>query len=76
MKKRIFWIDLVRGMGIIAVVICHQQGLLHQSERLQCFTLYSVTSLVFAMGFTKGLSFRNFLESDNSRSILGYSFFQ
>lgn len=45
MKKE--WIYQIRGLAIIAVVICHQQGILHDTEVLQLFTLFSVTTLVF-----------------------------
>lgn len=54
MKK--LWIYQVRGLAIIAVVVCHQLGILHDTENIQLLTLYSVTTLVFLMGVTKALS--------------------
>ena len=51
--KRQNWIYQIRGLAIIAVVICHQQHLLHESEIIQLFSLYSVTTLIFLMGVTK-----------------------
>lgn len=53
MKK---WIYQLRGMAIIAVVVCHQQFILHSSELIQMLTLYSVTTFVFLMGYTGFLS--------------------
>lgn len=55
------WIYQIRGLAIIAVVICHQQDILHNTEVLQGFTLYSVTTLVFLMGMTKALSIKKHL---------------
>lgn len=54
-SKYIDWIYQIRGLAIVAVVICHQQGLLHTSEEIQCLTLYSVSTLIFLMGCTEAL---------------------
>lgn len=54
-SKYVDWIYQIRGLAIVAVVICHQQGLLHTSEEIQCLTLYSVTTLIFLMGCTEAL---------------------
>lgn len=62
-KTRIIWLDYMRGFAIIAVVVCHQQYILHSSEYVQFATLYSVTSLIFLMGVTKGISIDNYLHS-------------
>lgn len=51
MKKE--WIYQIRAIAIIAVVVCHQQYILHRSEVIQLITLYSVTTLIFLMGVTK-----------------------
>ena len=59
------WIYQIRGLAIIAVVIWHQQGILHNTEVLQGFTLYSVTTLVFLMGVTKALSMKKNYASDS-----------
>jgi len=64
-NKAIDWIYQIRAFGIFAVVVCHMQGILHSSEWVQMFTLYSVTSLVFLMGCTKYLSL------NKSFSVLG-----
>ena len=63
--NRVKWIDNMRGMAIIAVVVCHQMNFLHSSETVQCLTLYSVTSLIFLMGLTKGFSLSRFIKSRN-----------
>lgn len=73
MEKRIFWMDVLRGGAILAVVICHQKDILHSSEYIQCLTLYSVTSLIFLMGITKGLALKKFWQRNNL-SILNYTF--
>lgn len=52
------WIYQVRGLAIIAVVVCHQQYILHDSEYVQMLTLYSVTTLIFLMGYTSSLSYK------------------
>ncbi len=58
------WIYQVRGLAIIAVVICHQQYILHTSELVQLLTLYSVTTLVFLMGYTASLSYKKQLSCE------------
>jgi len=58
MKKK--WIYQIRAVAVIAVVICHQQGLLHSSELVQLLTLYSVSLFVLCMGITKAISLNNF----------------
>ena len=52
------WLWQIRGLAIIAVVVCHQQGFLHTSDLIQILTLYSVTTLVFLMGYTSALSIK------------------
>lgn len=52
-RKPIQWIYQVRALAIIAVVICHQQWILHTSEKVQLLTLFSVTTLIFLMGITE-----------------------
>ena len=66
------WIYCIRGLAIIAVVVCHQQGVLHESEYIQLVSLYSVTTLVFLMGLTKALSIRSHSQ-EIGRSIAGYT---
>ena len=70
MRKRVKWVDFVRGMGIIAVVVCHQQNILHVSEIIQLLTLYSVTSLVFCMGVTKGFSLKKFDKINEPKDVM------
>ncbi len=55
--KKYNWIYQMRGMAIIAVVICYQQHLLHESEWIQLLTLYSVTTFIFCAGLTKTISY-------------------
>lgn len=64
-SKHIEWLYQIRGLAIVAVVVCHQQGLLHSSEEIQCLTLYSVTTLVFLMGCTRSLWFNKGGHFDN-----------
>ncbi|AOZ93316.1 acyltransferase family protein [Paenibacillus crassostreae] len=52
------WLYQIRGMAIIAVVVCHQQGLLHSSEWIQLLTLYSVTIFIFCAGVTQAFSLK------------------
>lgn len=69
------WIYQIRGLAIIAVVVCHQQWLLHDSEIIQMFTLYSVTTLIFLMGVTKAISLKgHYAVNNESSGILVYSF--
>lgn len=76
-KDRVIWIDVMRGLAIFAVVVCHQQGLLHRSEVIQCATLYSVSSLIFLMGITKGMSLEKYrkrrFSNEESRPLWGYT---
>lgn len=65
------WIYQIRGLAIIAVVVCHQQHILHESEVVQLLTLYSVTTLVFLMGYTAVLSYKKQLCS-SGWSLRGY----
>lgn len=72
--NRVNWIDALRGLAIIAVVACHQQGILHSSEVVQYCTLYSVTILIFAMGITKGMALnRAITHGINAKSVLLYT---
>ncbi|MBE5853085.1 MAG: hypothetical protein E7299_09120 [Lachnospiraceae bacterium] len=57
--RKIPWIYQIRGLAIIAVVVCHQQFVLHTSEAIQLLTLYSVTTLIFMMGVTASISLKN-----------------
>lgn len=57
MKKK--WIYQIRALAILAVVVCHQQSVLHNTEVVQAITLYSVTTLIFLMGLTKSYSLIN-----------------
>ena len=73
MKKQ-NWIYQVRGLAIIAVVLCHQQGILHKTEILQMLSLYSVTTLIFLLGVTKAYSLKSHLDGNGSNEkILTYS---
>lgn len=66
------WIYVVRGLAIIAVVVCHQQYFLHSTEWLQMFSLYSVTSFIFCMGLTKWLSVSKYLSQTTNICWKGY----
>ena len=54
--KKISWIYYARALAIVAVVVCHQQNILHTSEVVQGITLFSVTTLIFLMGVTEAFS--------------------
>lgn len=71
-KAKRNWIYCIRGLAIIAVVVCHQQGILHGSEYIQLASLYSVTTLIFLMGLTKALSLCRHGEEARA-SLLRYS---
>lgn len=68
------WIYQIRGIAIIAVVVCHQQWILHKSEVIQLLSLYSVTTLIFLMGVTKAISLKNhYFGKDHCEKIFRYS---
>lgn len=67
------WIYMIRGMAIIAVVVCHQLHFLHYTEYLQMFSLYSVTTFIFCMGVTKWLSLEKAHESNKLFSYWRYT---
>lgn len=66
------WIYMIRGMAIIAVVVCHQLHFLHDTEYLQMFSMYSVTTFIFCMGVTKWLSLKKAHEADQVFSYWKY----
>lgn len=70
MKK---WLYQIRALAIIAVVICHQQGILHSSEYIQLLTLYSVTTLIFLMGYTSALSLKKHKKEISEKGCLSFS---
>ena len=68
------WIYQTRGLAVIAVVVCHQQWILHKSEVIQLLSLYSVTTLIFLMGVTKAFSLKShYCENPRHMKILTYS---
>lgn len=72
MKKD--WIYQIRGLAIIAVVVCHQQYILHESETVQMLSLYSVTTLIFLLGITKAISLKKHYSANvQPTGILAYS---
>lgn len=73
MNQKKEWIYQMRGMAILAVVVCHQQGFLHQSEWIQLFTLYSVSMLILCAGITRAYSLQKYkFSADISGGLMRY----
>ena len=49
------WLYQIRGIAIIAIVICHQQFILHTYEWVQFLALYAVTISIFCTDITQML---------------------
>lgn len=62
--KRDIMLDFLRGAAIIAVVVCHQQYILHTSENLQFISIYSVSALIALAGITRYISLSKKLSSE------------
>ena len=69
---------LVRGLAIIGVVVCHQINFLHTSNWINCFTIFSVSALIFCAGITKEFSLRTYVVKKNLKNQpynwVGYTF--
>lgn len=50
------WIYFIRGLAIVAVVVEHHQGRVHESEWVQLLTLFCVTAFIFCAGTTQAMS--------------------
>lgn len=61
--KRDVMLDFLRGAAIIAVVVCHQQYILHTSEYIQFISIYSVSALIALAGITRYISLSKKLSS-------------
>lgn len=69
------WLYNIRGMAIMAVVVCHQQHFLHDAEWIQMISLYSVSTFIFCMGLTKGVVLKkNRLYKENYLKYIVHSF--
>ena len=62
------WIYYVRALAVFAVVVCHQQGILHYSEFVQLLTLFSVPVLVVMMGITSSIWYGKRVNSLNAET--------
>ena len=58
-KKRLLWIDLEKGIAIIAVVIGHLSGLIYDNPAIYGFIAFSVTLFIIVSGYTSAYSFEN-----------------
>lgn len=67
--KKVAWLYQLRAIAIFAVVVCHQQKVLHTSETIQMITLYSVTTLIFLMGITQAFSLKKHASVFKNRKI-------
>lgn len=54
-KQKIEWIDFIRGMAIIAVLLDHSM-IIYQNRDVQLYSQYSVTLFVF-FGWDNGKYF-------------------
>lgn len=73
MNQKKKWIYQMRGMAILGVVVCHQQGFLHQSEWIQLFTLYSVSMLILCAGITRAYSLQKYeFSAEISGAVMQY----
>jgi len=70
--KKYSWLYQIRGMAMIAVVVCHQQYLLHSSEWIQLLTLYSVTVLIFCAGITRSISLKRWAEHSGGLHVCAF----
>jgi peptidoglycan/LPS O-acetylase OafA/YrhL len=55
-EQRYFWIDFLKGIAILAVVMNHLYGIVYSSQKLVLLTAYSVTLLVTLSGITACIS--------------------
>ena len=65
MKKIYQELYFLRGLAIIGVVVCHQIHFLHNSNWVNCFTIYSVSMLIFCAGITKTFSINSYIKKKN-----------
>ncbi|MFX3632167.1 MAG: acyltransferase [Candidatus Pristimantibacillus sp.] len=63
MKLR--WIDFLKGVAILAVVLDHLHGIIYNNTQIHLLTQYSVTLFILLAGVTSGIS--------NSNNTLKYS---
>lgn len=50
------WINFLKGMAIVAVVIDHLYGIVYENGLVRGLTVYSVTLFIFLVGITSSIS--------------------
>lgn len=56
MQKRLDWLDFLKGLAIIAVVIDHSFGVLYKNILIQQHTSFSVAIFIFLAGITASIT--------------------
>ncbi|MCR8843055.1 acyltransferase [Paenibacillus sp. SC116] len=56
LKSQLGWIDFLKGLSILAVVVDHMYGILYVSREFHLFTVFSVTLFIFLAGVTSVIS--------------------
>ena len=71
MKQRLQWLDILKGIAIIAVVIDHTYGVFYNNILVQYHTGFSVALFVFLAGITSAMSLSrgNFIKFYKKRLV-------
>lgn len=56
MKRHLEWIDFLKGLAIIAVILDHLFNVIYYSPEAHLFTIFSVTLFIFLSGVTSVIS--------------------
>jgi fucose 4-O-acetylase-like acetyltransferase len=56
MKERLSWLDLLKGIAILAVIIDHTYGVFYKNILIQYHTGFSVALFIFLAGITSAMS--------------------
>jgi len=58
-KQRLEWLDLLKGIAIISVIIDHTYGVFYKNLLIQYHTGFSVALFIFLAGITSAISLKN-----------------
>lgn len=58
-KKRLYWLDMVKVIAILAVIVDHTCGILYNNSNIQYLSFYSVSLFIIAMGYSLFRSYSN-----------------
>lgn len=58
-KERLPYLDFMKGIAVIAVIIDHSYGMLYSDQNIQLLTFFSVGIFVLVAGVTNTLSLLN-----------------